>query len=390
MVSRQQIIGWIVGCVAVLSFGFFGQSLQSQHQPDNRGELFLPAGNTDAIASVSQGKFVNPARGDMRIVVISDLNSAYGSVTYDSEVTQALALMPIWQPDLVLCGGDMVAGQKRDLTDGQIRAMWAAFDQQIAQPLRNLGFPFGFTLGNHDASSALNANQQYIFAKERNLAATYWRSPAHDPGVDFLDKADFPFYYTFQEKDIFFLVWDGSSHHIPAEKLAWVEAALSSPAAKEAKLRILVGHLPLYAVAVGRDKPGEVMKNAELLRKMLEKHDVHTYISGHGHAYYPGYRGNLKLLNTGALGSGPRKLLNSPQPPRKAVTVLDINFTQPNPITYTTYDMKTLAPVTTASLPRFTLGHNGRVLRQDLSIEQLTPLEQADCKAKLGASRCSF
>ncbi|MGL5077334.1 MAG: metallophosphoesterase, partial [Waterburya sp.] len=47
-----------------------------------------------------------PPRKDFRIVVISDLNSQYGSTTYDPEVEQAIALIPQWQPDLVLCGGD--------------------------------------------------------------------------------------------------------------------------------------------------------------------------------------------------------------------------------------------------------------------------------------------
>jgi hypothetical protein len=51
-------------------------------------------------------------------------------------------------------------------------------------------------------------------------------------------------------------------------------------------------------VAEGRDRPGEVMNDADALRQLLERYDVHTYISGHHHAYYPGHRGNLQLLHT--------------------------------------------------------------------------------------------
>ena len=58
---------------------------------------------------------------------------------------------------------------------------------------------------------------------------------------------------------------------MPADKLAWVEQALASEAAQSARMRVLLGHLPLYAVAVGRDQPGEVMDNADQLRAMLEK-----------------------------------------------------------------------------------------------------------------------
>jgi predicted MPP superfamily phosphohydrolase len=47
----------------------------------------------------------------VRIVVISDLNSEYGATDYRDEVKKAIALAPEWEPDIVLSGGDMVAGQ---------------------------------------------------------------------------------------------------------------------------------------------------------------------------------------------------------------------------------------------------------------------------------------
>ncbi|HEY9827235.1 MAG TPA: metallophosphoesterase, partial [Stenomitos sp.] len=74
---------------------------------------------------------VAPSRGDVRIVVISDLNSQYGSTNYEPEVHQAIALIPQWQPDLVLCSGDMVAGQSLALSEAQIQAMWEGFDRAI-------------------------------------------------------------------------------------------------------------------------------------------------------------------------------------------------------------------------------------------------------------------
>ncbi|MCA1904588.1 MAG: metallophosphoesterase, partial [Cyanobacteria bacterium KgW148] len=41
-----------------------------------------------------------PPRGDVRIAVISDLNSQYGSTTYEPEVIKAVELIPQWEPDL--------------------------------------------------------------------------------------------------------------------------------------------------------------------------------------------------------------------------------------------------------------------------------------------------
>lgn len=330
-----------------------------------------------------------PPRKDLRIAVISDLNSAYGSTSYEPEVHKALELIPSMEPDLVLCSGDMVAGQSPKLTNAQIQAMWEAFDRGVAHPLRRAGIPFGFTMGNHDASGALDQNRRFRFQNERDLAARYWRNPAHDSGITFLDKSDFPFYYTFNQNGVFFLVWDGSTHLIPAEKLAWVEKALASAPAQQAKLRLAIGHLPLYGVAEGRNKPGEVMANAEQLRALLEKYNVHTYISGHQHAYYPGRRGNLELLHTGLLGAGPRALIGQERRSPKTLTVLDFTFDQPDQVQYTTYDMKDLSPVRLESLPRFLLGHNGRVIRRDLREGNLTPAEQQACIKNLGSALCN-
>jgi len=335
------------------------------------------------------GNLYNPPRHDVRLVVISDLNTVYGSTDYPPAVDEGMGLIPYWKPDMVVCSGDMVAGQSPALTKPQIQAMWDAFDDHVARPLRDANLPYGFTIGNHDASSARGVNDSFLFQQERDLASQYWNDQAHDPGLEFVDRADFPFYYTFKHNDIFFLTWDGSSSYIPPEKLAWVEQALASPEAQQAKMRILLGHLPLYAVAVGRNQPGEVMENADDLRAMLEKYDVHTYISGHHHAYYPGHRGDLQLLHMGILGAGPRPLIDSDLPPKKAITVLDIDFDSPEKTTYATYDIQTLELIEYKQLPRFLAGHNGIVLRRDIEAEDLTASEKAFCEQRLGQELCT-
>ncbi len=348
----------------------------------------LPAETQQVLASLGT-ELPNPPRGDLRMVVISDLNGTYGSTDYDPEVDKAMALIPFWKPDLVICSGDMVAGQDLTLTPDQMKAMWQAFDDHVAAPLRRAKLPYGFTIGNHDASSALGINDKFLFKQERDEAAAYWQDPKHDPGVEFVDRFEFPFYYTFKYGDVFFLAWDGSSSHIPADKLAWVEKTLASEAAQGAKMRILLGHLPLYSVAVGRDEPGEVMENAPQLQAMLEKYNVHTYISGHHHAYYPAHKGNLQLLHMGILGSGPRPLIDSDLPPWKVLTVLDVDFDTPELTRYTTYDMQALDLIEYDELPRFLTGHNGLLLRRDVDYADLSVEEKSVCEAKLGASLCT-
>lgn len=315
---------------------------------------------------------INPPRGDVRIMVISDLNSYYGATTYEPEVDQAIALTSYWQPDLVLCGGDMVAGQSPTLTEEQIIAMWQAFDRHVAQPLREAQIPFGFTIGNHDASSATGPQGAYLFGQERELASQYWQAPNHDPQLKFIDKYQFPFYYTFGLDEIFFLVWDGSSHLIPPQQLDWVKNSLGSQEAQQAKLRIVISHLPLYGISVGRDQPGEVMANADSLRQMLESYQVHTYISGHHHAYYPAHKGALQLLHAGILGSGPRPLIGGKFPPTKTITIVDVNFGTSELTTYTTYALETLQPIAYEELPPYLKSHNGTIWRRD--VEQDKPV----------------
>jgi hypothetical protein len=309
----------------------------------------------------------DPPRGDLRVVVVSDLNGAYGATAYAPEVHRAVELIRgRWRPDLVLAAGDLVAGQKPALTDAEVRAMWAAFDSAVARPLREAGIPFGFTLGNHDGS-AYPAHR-----RDRALAVAHWRAPERRTGVAFADSAHFPVYYSFTAGGLFVLVWDASFAGTAGElpMLEWARAQLASPAARSARHRLVLGHLPLHAVAEGRDRPGEVLDEPDSLRALLERHGVGTYVSGHHHAYYPGRRGALELLHSGALGGGPRPLLGDSVPSPRTVTLLDFHFAADS-VAYTTWALDPHAPgglrrVRTESLPPLLRGTRGHVVRRDL------------------------
>jgi hypothetical protein len=358
-ITRRQLL-ILAGATFSLHFAKFTHKILSAN-------LFLGQTKTDASPLL-----FTPPKGDIRIAIISDLNSEYGSTTYEPEVKRAIALIPQWQPDLVLCGGDMIAGQKQSLTEAQIKAMWVAFDNNITAPLRQTGIPFGFTIGNHDASGAI-AQGKFSFAKERELATAYWQDKKHNLGLNFIDKTGFPFYYSFTQKGIFYLVWDASTAKIPTEVLTWAEKSLNSSAARQAKIRIAIGHLPLYAVAVGRDNQGNYLTNAPALQALLEKYGVELYISGHHHAYYPGKRGKLELLHAGALGSGPRKLLNSNLPPQKTLTIIDLKLST-IALFYTTYNMTTLQVIDSETLPEKITAPNGIIWRRDIPVAQSKPV----------------
>ncbi|MEL7143003.1 MAG: metallophosphoesterase [Cyanobacteria bacterium J06631_9] len=317
----------------------------------------------------------SPPRGDIRLAIISDLNSAYGSTDYRSEVIAGIGMLPDWQPDMVLCSGDMVAGQSISLSASEIEAMWDAFDEKILSPIRTAGLPFALTLGNHDASSYQD-NGEFVFILDRQASEKYWEGHQSDTDLTFVEAGGFPFYYSFKQNDIFYLTWDASSANVPPEQIAWADRALASPEAQSAKLRIVMGHLPMYAVSQRRDRAGEYLNQADELRALLERHNVHTYISGHHHAYFPGKAGNLNTLHAGALGSGPKSLLNTTDAAFQTLTIMDV-FLDTASTVYTTYNMNTMEVVNLESLPRLIVGPNGRELRQDVAVEDLTPAEQS-------------
>jgi Calcineurin-like phosphoesterase len=359
--------GLLCGCGAVAQWG------RQDNAPVARTSSTSATPMSSSGQAIGPKGFYAPVRGDARIVVISDLNSQYGSTDYEPEVYQAIALLPEWRPDLVLCSGDMVAGMSTQLNDEQVQAMWVGFDRVIGAPLRKANLPLGFTLGNHDASGAAGAGGQMTFERDRRLAEAYWKT--HTPQLQFIDREHFPFYYSFTQNNIFFLVWDASSSVISDQQLAWAEKSLKSAAAQQAPIRIAVGHLPLYGIAVGREKPGEFLDHAETLRAFLEKNRVHTYISGHDHTYFPGHRGELQLLQTGALGTGPRRWLDSNLSPRKTLTVVDVGLADAS-TRYTTYDLTNQTLFDTKTLPRMIVAPSGTVLRRDITPNALTPEEK--------------
>ena len=67
----------------------------------------------------------------LKICVISDLNSSYGSTNYADEVKSVIGKLNEIKPDLILCAGDMVAGQKTSLTENP---QADGFEDSIADP----------------------------------------------------------------------------------------------------------------------------------------------------------------------------------------------------------------------------------------------------------------
>ena len=68
--------------------------------------------------------------------------------------------------------------------------------------------------------------------------------------------------------------------------------------------------LPLQPVSIGRER--DVITDPAL-ETLLAQARVAAYLSGHHHAYYPGWRNGITMLSVGNLGGNQRMLVGTQQ-----------------------------------------------------------------------------
>ena len=293
----------------------------------------------------------------LTVALLSDFNGAYGSVTYPAHLTRSLnQILKDWKPDLLLSAGDLIAGQKASLSDSRVRAMWAGFEAAVAAPVRRAGTPYAFTLGNHDAS----------LARDRRLAAEYWQ--AHAPRLSYLERSAFPFHYTFFLADdtgrtAFFAVIEAAGPNVDEAQRTWLAAQLATPAARAAKVRLVVGHLPLSGLSVGRNKPGEIIAQAAQLVQILKAGRVTAYIHGHHAAAYSGTLNGQGTIASGGIGA--RDYVGHPGSARDSLSRLTLDLAA-GTVKVDIYDAGSGERIAPATLPPFIDGLGGRVVFSEM------------------------
>jgi predicted phosphodiesterase len=293
----------------------------------------------------------------LKIAVISDLNASYGSVDYDAEVSAVIKKMAMIKPDIILCGGDMIAGQKASLTEQNIKAMWQGFKQTVLTPVQQLKIPFGFTLGNHDASPS--------YLTDRAMAKQFWIENVNATGLHFIDSTHYPFYFSYILNNVFFISWDAAGARVPAEVYEWMNAQLATITARAAKMRVLLGHLPLYPIVEQKNKPGEVNADADGALSFFKDNGIDLYISGHQHAFYPAKKEGIRLLNAGCIGSGERRIMGHADTAKKTYTIIEVPAGAGQQFRYTTYIANSGQVIDPRSLPDSVIGFNGVLRRED-------------------------
>ncbi len=253
-----------------------------------------------------------------RFVVIADMNSSYGSTTYNEHVHKSIELIrEQLKPKVVFSAGDMIAGQHRDLSDDDIRAMWKGFNEAIHDPLGDAGIPFAPVTGNHDASG------YPAFAGERELYEEHWTKADRIPELNYLNKEKYPFHYTFAVGDAFFMALDITTmKRIDDELWDWMEGQLR--AAEDYPLRFVSSHIPPCPVSIGREREVIPSPDDDRMRELFVEHGVSVYFTGHSHAYFKGRKEGLNLVSLNCAGSGPRPLIGTEEPQLQSFFVVDI------------------------------------------------------------------
>lgn len=298
---------------------------------------------------------ISPKNKRLKILLISDLNASYGSLSYSDDVPAVLGEIGRIKPDLILCAGDMVAGQKTGLSESHLKEMWKHFKTTVLQPIQSAKIPFGFTLGNHDASPN--------FKLDRAVANSFWQAEKDEIALQYVDASHYPFYFSYVQQGVFFISWDASGAKISQELYQWLEAQCKLPVARKASARILLGHLPLYAIVAAKNKVGEVNSNPDSALAAFSRSGIDMYISGHQHAYFPGKKGALTLLNAACIGDGPRALLNHSEPAKKGYTLVEIPLKKGNEMSIRTFMPKSNVEISLQSLPDHISGFNGTLSR---------------------------
>lgn len=329
--------------------GRLGQDSPDMPDAPDQGAAGADMGVADMGAAVPD--MGPPAPQRLRVAILSDLNGSYGSTTYGPLVHDAAAwLADVVKPDVVLTTGDMVAGQRAGL---DYDAMWSAFHAAVTDPLTRAGVPLAPTPGNHDASGYAS------FVDEREVYVSQWQ--AHRPNVTFVEDTFYPLRYAFRMGPALFVSLDDTVI-APLDDMQrmWLRQVLTANA--DAPVKIVYGHVPLYAVAQGRED--EALED-EALEAMLVELGVDAFISGHHHAYYPGKRGPLRLISMPCLGSGSRKLIGEDVVSPRGVTLVDVEGDRLSSVELHVGD-GFASTVPRASLPPLVSYHDYTIVRDDL------------------------
>jgi len=250
------------------------------------------------------------------ITLISDLNGRYGSGSYHSRVDDAIEVIVQAKPDLVICTGDMVAGQQQPRLDADwLDRMWRGFTQTVTDPLSRNGIPILVTPGNHDGSGY----PEYALEQER--FAIEWAP--RTPELEILPGSDWPRRYAARMGTVLLVSFDGTRPGALSKSERLFVAKMLQEYGSTASATLVYSHLPMWPLTKGREH--EILDDPALL-ELLHQNGVDVYASGHHHAFFAGTdSAGMVHVGNGALGGNARAFSGKKQRQPHSFTVLNLS-----------------------------------------------------------------
>jgi len=180
----------------------------------------------------------------------------------------------------------------------------------------------------------------------------------------FRGRGGLPFNYAFRVRDTLFVSLDATHvGHLSAQSKHWLDQLLERQGPKY-KHRVVFSHVPLWPFAVGRER--DYLGDHEL-EAILQRGRVGVVLSGHHHAYYPGYKDGVRFVSQACLGAAPRALLGTKHPGHRAITVLELE--DDGQVRIEAYHGARFAqPILRSTLPEKITAHGATLLRDDLAM----------------------
>ena len=216
-------------------------------------------------------------RGDLRLVFYTDIH-ADGTAQTSQALAMAAMAINAQRADLVLCGGDMIAGGA-SLTPDQAAPRWDAYMDMV----RAIEAEHHAVIGNHDLVGVRPSDgSEALSDPRRDFKQRLGLRQSHGT-FDALG-------YRFILLDSLRVSEDAHRYHgwVSSEQIAWLRELLSSIAA--ATPIVLVLHMPLLTTffsatrgATFEAPPNRVVINNTEVLKLFAGHNLILVLQGHLH-----------------------------------------------------------------------------------------------------------
>lgn len=177
-----------------------------------------------------------------------------------------------------------------------------------------------------------------------------------------IDGEGYPLRYAFGFDNTLFISLDVTrSGALSDEQMAWLDTLLQQQGSQY-RYRVLFSHLPMWAFAVGREH--DIIADPAL-EALLKRHAIDLYLSGHHHAYFPGFKDGIAYVGQACLGGGARRLIGSKHRAARSFTWLDLGPDQASVSAYMAPEFNTA--VNLHKLPGSLNYRGATLLRLDLA-----------------------